>query len=212
MPQAPKLRALRAVEDAPATSRCSSEDVEARARSGDVAAWATLYEDAYRPVYRQVCYLTGDGTLAEDLTQEAFASAFSSISEFGRHGAFVGWVRGIALNLVRMHWRRQASSARAHEKLERLHEVTPPSLADDPDGQQQRRARVVVLYEVLAELPEHLREVLVLRDIEGLPAREVGEMLGITANNVGVRANRARTKIREGLRQRGWLDTQEGPQ
>ncbi len=180
------------------------DDVE-RARAGDVGAWSALYDDAFTPVYRHLCYLTGDPTLAEDLTQESFACAFASIGEFDGRASFVGWVRGIGLNLARMHWRRSETKARVHASLTQLREMAPPRPGEDPVLVHQQTTRMQQLYEVLSEIPEHLREVFILRELEGLPAREVGEMLGITANNVGVRANRARAKIRAGLQRRGWL-------
>ncbi len=170
-----------------------------------MSAWAALYEQTYEPVFRHVCYLVGDAAAAEDLVQETFARAFTSIAGFDRRASFVSWVRGIALNLVRMHWRSAATKERAHASLASLTELTPQRTEVDPAAAHQQETRMRVLYEILAEMPEHLREVFILRELEGLSAREVGELLGITANNVGVRISRARGKIRDALQMRGWL-------
>lgn len=203
----PRLRAVPArSDDARRAGRPHADaDTLAQAQRGNVSAWARLYEATYSSVHRHVCCLTGDRELAEDLTQEAFAAAFASIGTFDARASFATWVRGIALNMVRMHWRRRESTARAHHTLTQMQDLAPPRPEEDPEHVHQQGARMQALYEVLAQISEHLREVFLLREIEGLPAREVGEMLGITANNVGVRANRAREKVRAGLAARGWL-------
>ncbi len=190
---------LRAVE---AESNEAPDDSGGR---GDAQTWAELYASAYPSVYKHVCCLCGSPSIAEDLTQEAFSSAFSSIGDFDGRGSFVAWVRGIALNLVRMHWRSHASTDRAHASLSELQAVAPPRPGEDPERVLVQLTRMQALYRVLDELPAHLREVFILRDVEGLSAGAIGETLGITANNVRVRANRARSKVRAALVRHGHL-------
>jgi len=177
-----------------------------RAREGDLTAWSRLYQESFDPVYRQLCYLTGDTSLAEDFAQEAFARAFSAIAEFDERGTFVGWVRGIGLNLVRMHWRRSKASHRIHDHLQRMTEVTATGRDPDVDRIHQQEQRLHMLYAVLETLPERLREAFVLRELQGLPPDAVAEQLGISVGNVAVRTSRARERIRKELRRRGWLD------
>ena len=68
-----------------------------------------------------------------------------------------------------------------------------------------QRRRSEALYVALERIPENLREVFVLRDIEGLERDAVADALGITPGNVSVRANRARQRIRDELRRMGAL-------
>lgn len=176
----------------------------AMARAGDVQAWSRLYEDGFESVYRHACYLTGDPHLAEDMAQDAFARAFTSMDSFAGQSAFVAWVRGIVLNLVRMHWRRAEVSERVHNSLAGMQAVVP-SQVQAPDQTHEQNRRLALLYEVLSTLPETLREAFILRDLEGLSTAAAAEQLGITANNLAVRAARARAKIREELARQGWL-------
>lgn len=175
-----------------------------RAQDGDVGAWSRLYQDSFDGLFKHVCFLTGDPLVAEDLVQEAFARAFTSIQRFDGRAGFNSWIRGIALNVVRMHWRRAQTTERVHENLTRMRSITAQG-AGDPDRAHQQEVRMQVLYEVLRTLPEHLREAFILRDIEGLTVGEAAVELGITANNVAVRASRARAKIKEELSRLGWL-------
>ena len=89
-----------------------------RARAGDMHAWARLYQDHWARLLRHVAYLTGDATMAEDLVQEAFAQALASLARYDARAPFFAWLRGIALNVVRKHWRTRGRRSRAYTRLE----------------------------------------------------------------------------------------------
>lgn len=175
------------------------------AREGDLSAWSTLYQQSYEAVYRQMCYLTGDAALAEDFTQESFARAFASMVEFDARGTFVAWVRGIGLNLVRMHWRRDRTTRRVHHELTQVCAIEEENPAREPDREQQRIQRMEMLYDVLATLPSRLREAFVLRELQGLDVQDAAAQLDISPGNLAVRVTRARDRIRRELQRRGWL-------
>jgi RNA polymerase sigma factor (sigma-70 family) len=136
--------------------------------------------------------------------QEAFARAMTSVATYDGRSSFVTWLRGIALNVVRMHWRRARTSDRVQGDLHRLQSVAPEASTPDQAHVQDRRMQVV--YEILETLPGNLREAFVLRELEGLPTAEAAEQLGISAGNVAVRATRARQRIRIELARLGWLE------
>jgi RNA polymerase sigma-70 factor (ECF subfamily) len=181
------------------------DDVRDEVDPQSTNSWEALYREHHEAVFRHASYLMGDPAAAEDLTQEAFATAFCSMTDFDQRGSFLSWTRGIALNLARMHWRRAKTTLRAHESLRHQQHATPASRRDAPDLAHEQQRRMQALYGVLGGLPEHLREVFTLRDLEGLPVSEVAVLLEITPNNVRVRANRARAKIRDRLREQGLL-------
>ena len=86
-----------------------------RSRAGDTRAWARLYQDNFPALLRHVTYMVMDLTIAEDLTQEAFAIAFANIHKYDTKASFGAWVRGIAHNLVRKQWRKSRRRERAHD-------------------------------------------------------------------------------------------------
>lgn len=214
-PRAARLAAshLRAVEP-PAAPEPAPTDATtalvARACDGDVAAWSRLYQLCYPAVFRQLRYYTGDGAVAEELAQEAFAQAMTSRDRFDQARSFRAWLHGIALNVVRKYWRRQRSTAAAHARLAAMARTCLPA-GPGPDDAHLQSERSRVLYAVLAELPERLREAFLVRELEGLTMKDAAALLGISEGNLAVRVCRARARIHEELRRLGWLpQTEEG--
>lgn len=187
----------------------TAEALVMRAQRGDLEAWSHLYQVHFDAVFRHVCYLTGDCVLAEDLVQEAFARAMTSAASYDGRSSFVTWLRGIALNVVRMSWRRARTTDRVKRDLQGLQSVVAGDRTPDELHVQDRRMQVV--YEILADMPSNLREAFVLRDLEGLPTAEAAEQLGISPGNLAVRAARARQRIRTELGRRGWLEAGGAP-
>jgi RNA polymerase sigma-70 factor, ECF subfamily len=176
------------------------------ARSGDLDAWARLYQDTFDTLVRHVCFLTGDAMAAEDLVQDAYARAIANLRQYDRRAPFLSWLRGIALNVVRMHWRRTRTTSRVHDRLRELSVLSAGGVETSVDRLHQQDARMRLLYEILGTLPENLREAFVLRELEGLPLDEAAAQLGISPGNLAVRASRARAKIRRELERLGWLE------
>ncbi|MBL9101697.1 MAG: RNA polymerase sigma factor [Myxococcales bacterium] len=177
----------------------------ARARDGDVAAWSRLYHEHFDRIFKYVSYLTGDVGAAEDLVQETFARAFVGLATFEARASFVGWLRGIALNIVRKHWRSRQRQGVALDRLELMSRDRVAAGAADPEGAHLRQQRARVLLAVLETLPESLREVFVLVDMQDMSTEEAAATLGLSPGNLRVRATRARAKIRAELTRLGWL-------
>jgi RNA polymerase sigma-70 factor, ECF subfamily len=192
--------------------RAVGDDVAAlveQARAGRTDAWARLYQLFFAPIFRHIRYLAGDHASVEDLVQEAFARALVSLRDFDGRSSFSTWLHGIALNVVRNHWRSSASTATAHNRLEAMHTVREAVPHGDVDRTHLAKERAKVVYAVLAGMPEHLREAFVLRDLEGLPPHEAAAQLGISPGNLAVRATRARQRLRAELETLGWLSPLE---
>lgn len=170
-----------------------------RARSGDMQAWSRLYQDHFDGLFRHLRYLTGDAQTAEELVQDTFVQALSCIARFDGRARFSTWLHGIGLNVARHHWRAQRNTAKAHAKLTVVQEIADVGSKGTPDRTMAARQRVQALYDALDGLPEHLREAFILNDLEGLAPADAAEQLGITTNNLAVRASRARTRIRKQL-------------
>jgi RNA polymerase sigma-70 factor (ECF subfamily) len=176
----------------------------ARAKAGDMQAWSRIYQNNFDRIFRSLCLHVSDPDLAEDLAQETFAEALANLGSFRGDSRFSTWLHGIAINRARRHWRWKRNTANAHEKLTQVSKLTAPT-SPDPAATTMRAAKVRALYSILEQIPDNLREVFVLRDVEGLPQREVAAQLGISEGNAAVRATRARARVRKELEQLGWL-------
>jgi RNA polymerase sigma-70 factor (ECF subfamily) len=194
------LRPVPTEADAPAVE----DELVARARQGDGRAWARLYQRHFDRVYRDLFFQVEDATVAEELVQETFAKALVGLDRFDGRSSLLTWLRGIGQNLVRKHWRGRARRGRAYEGLANTYRAGPRT-APDPETSHLRDQRARVLSEALETLPASLREVFVMRDVQGLEVDDVAQRLEISAGNVRVRANRARAKLREELTRLGWL-------
>lgn len=173
-----------------------------RARDGDMQAWSRLYRDHFDGLFRHLRYLTGCPHLAEELVQETFVQALVSIARFDGAARFSTWLHGIGLNVTRRHWRSQRSTAKAHAKLTEVEAIRGAG-GVTPDRDVLARQRVDVLYAALEQLPEHLREAFILRELQQLPPTEAAAQLGITTNNLAVRASRARARLSKLLAEAG---------
>jgi RNA polymerase sigma-70 factor (ECF subfamily) len=176
------------------------------ARAGDLQAWSRLYQETFDGLLKHVCYLVGDAAIAEDLVQDVYARAITNVRQFDGRSSFIGWLRGIALNVVRMHWRRASTSVRVHERLREAVALATGGATVTLDREHAQEQRMRLLYELLATLPENLREAFVLRELEGLSPADAAEQLGISEGNLAVRASRARARIRKSLEQLGWTE------
>lgn len=197
---------LRPLSQVGADARARPEDNELhqRALAGEQEAWAQLYRRHYPSVYRRLRLLLGQASVAEELSQECFLVAMRKLEEFRGGSKLSTWLHGIAHNLARNHWRKSNNGLRAFEQLRQDREVDVSSRPTPEQGVHQLD-RINAIYQALETLPEKLRIVFVLREIEQVSAREVACELGTTINNVNVRANRARNMLRETLIARGWM-------
>ncbi len=187
----------------------TTDELVERARRGELSAWTLLYRAHYAGVLRHLCSLVGSREQAEDLTQETFARAMVAIASYSHRAAFSTWLHGVALNVARNHWRAGDRAAKGQAQL-RMIEATRELQRGAPDRAHQRRLRVEVLFSVLGELSDSLREAFTLRYIDGLTVDETAQRLDIEAGAVRVRAHRARQMVEQRLAQLGWSSAAGG--
>jgi RNA polymerase sigma-70 factor (ECF subfamily) len=178
-----------------------------RARQGDPRAWARLYQDHFDALHRHATYLVGDPAVAEDVVQEVFARAVVGIAGYDERSSFLAWLRGIASNVVRMHWRSQSRRRTAYDRLEQTLAESQGEKAPDEAHLQAKRAEALLA--ALETLPANLREAYVLIDLQQRSPDEVATELGVSVGNLRVRASRARARIREELAREGWFSGEE---
>lgn len=157
------------------------------AAQADRAQFAVLYRRYLDRVYGYCFYLLGDHHDAEDVTERTFLAALDAIGRFRDEGSsFRAWLFRIAhnqlANAVRSRRRRATTPLDAVPEL--------PGL-DDPAGAVQRADEGRRVRRALDGLSEERRQVLVLRFVDGLTTREIGEVLDRSAGAVRVLQHRA---------------------
>ena len=143
---------------------------------------------------------------AEEVAQEAFLKAFRNLRSFRREAQFSTWLLRITVNEARMRLRqRREISLDAVFPTNEEADFTPIFLADwreIPVEAVLREETRRLLRESIAALPEHYREIITLRDVNGLNNAETAEILGLSLGNAKVRLLRARLMLRDLLVER----------
>ena len=174
-----------------------------RARAGDEAALTRLVETYAPRVLRFGQKLCGTNADAEDVMQQTLLTVMSHIGEFRGDSRFSTWLFSIARNhCLKLHTRGDA--ARANEPIEAAEERVTTPLRQAPDEAVSAEQLEKALDVAVRALEPAQREVLVLRDIEGLSASEVASALGISVEAVKSRLHRARKALRDELTP--WLE------
>jgi RNA polymerase sigma-70 factor, ECF subfamily len=195
-----------AAQDELCTSREESQFIEAL-RAGDTVAFNSLVQERSSDIYALLYRLVEDVEEAQDLTQETFLQAYRNISTFRGEADLKTWLYRIAVNQARNRWRWWRR--RRREVTVSLDDPTGDSditygmcieyPSDSPEEQVLSREREALLSRALATLKRSFREVIVLRDIEGLSYEEVAETLQINMGTVKSRLARARTEMKRKL-------------
>lgn len=134
-----------------------------------------LYQQYVQIVYRFLMSACRDSRLAEDLTQETFLRAWESLERFDHSCRISTWLCQIAKHTLYQHW----------EKYGREHPAEPDPQIPAPETTETQALRRIELAEVLEafqSLGPDMRQVVSLRAMEGLPYKEIGEIMGKSEN------------------------------
>ena len=180
-----------------------------RLKAGDATAFNRLVEERHADIYALLYRLTEDAEEARDLTQETFLQAFRNIAGFRGDADLRTWLYRIAVNQARNRWRwwkrRRRDRTVSLDAPAGSESETPLSAgirdegAGDPERQALARERERALLSALRTLSRSYREVIVLRDIEGLSYEEVARALELNVGTVKSRLSRGRSELRRRL-------------
>lgn len=180
-----------------------------RLKAGEAAAFSRLVEERSGDIYALLYRLTEDAEEARDLTQETFLQAFRKIEGFRGEADLKTWLYRIAVNQARNRWRwwKRRRRDRTCSLDAPVGDADGPSFAStvpsvdgaDPESVALARERERVLLMAVRSLGRSFREVVVLRDIEGLSYEEVALALEINVGTVKSRLSRGRAELRRKL-------------
>ncbi len=183
---------------APATAASSDDVLLGRAARGDKDAFTLLYRRYERPVFGVLFRLAGQRALAEEWLQESFTRVWlAAATHDPARGAVRPWIYAIAVNTARTELSRKRHRTR-HVSIEDAALDIPdahggePRLAERLDGQKQAD----VLAAALRELPDYLREVVVLRCSRELSFAEIAAVTGAPQGTLKSRFHRAVAALR----------------
>ena len=170
------------------------------ARGGDREALATLLEKHQQRVFGFGMKMCGDPEDAKDVAQDTLLAAVRSLRDFRGDASISTWLYTVARSFCIKKRRRTKGAPARHEPLDRA--VAEKAFEPEPGPEQLllgREAREIVTA-ALDDMAAEEREIVLLRDIEGLSAPEVAKVTGLSVSAVKSRLHRARLSLRERLR------------
>lgn len=173
-----------------------------QARAGDTGAFEALVLRYQARIVNFASAMVHDAGAAEDVAQETFVRAWRGLGRFRAESTFKTWLYRIATNVARTHLDRRGRRARIADRslddeAEPVQAGDVPSPAPDAETSLVRREAID---RALSELPDELRQALVLRDVEGLDYKEIAGVTGAPIGTVESRIFRARRRLRTLLR------------
>lgn len=208
MPATTRGEGAQRLSVAPSTRRDERELVR-RLRTGDEDAFATLVEQHHGPMVRFARGFVRSSAVAEEVAQEAWLGLLRGLDAFEGRSSLRTWLFRIVVNrAISAGLRERRYLAVENSELEdengRFSQdgwwVTPPAhWADDVLDRITAPDLAARLHGLIDELPQGQRQVVTLRDVEGLSSEEVRDILGISDGNQRVLLHRARTRLRKEL-------------
>lgn len=170
-----------------------------RVLDGDGNAFEALVAAYEKNVYNLALRMTGNAQDAEDMAQEAFVKAYTSLPGFRGDSKFSVWlyriVSNVCLDFLRRQNRRPASSLSQEDEDGEETQMDIPDESQSPEQLLERSLTQEAVQRGLQSLSEEQRQILLLREIQGLSYEEIAETLDLEAGTVKSRIFRARKKL-----------------
>ncbi|MDN5940360.1 MAG: sigma-70 family RNA polymerase sigma factor [Nitrospira sp.] len=199
------------------------EALLARLKRGDEGAFDELVNQHHGALIRMAMGYVADREVAEEVVQDTWMAVIESLNRFEGRSSLRTWICGILIHKAKdrgvrekRHTTFSAFESSDDDNEEAVdpsrfqpsgewagHWAFPPQPWDDqtPEKLLESKQAVDCMQRAIEVLPKTLKEVLILRDVEGVEAKEVCEMLNITETNLYVRLHRARERVRVAVEQ-----------
>lgn len=202
-----------------AVSTHAEWELIARLRRGDEGAFAELINNHHSALIRMAIGYVADREVAEEVVQDTWMAVIEGLGRFEGRSSLRTWIFGILIHKAKDRGVREkrhttfsdfesldddnedaVDPARFYQSGEWAgHWAFPPQPWDDqtPEKLLASRQAVEAMSRAIEQLPSTLKNVLILRDLEGVEAKEVCMLLKITETNLYVRLHRARERVRQ---------------
>jgi len=182
----------------------SDEEIVSRVVEGQTALYEVLMRRYNERIYRAARAIVKDEDEAEDVMQQAYVNAYFHLRQFDRRAKFSTWLTRIAIHeaLARARKRGRYDAVDFTEQENQAVERQPSS---NPEHQAFAGELRSLLEASIDELPDGLREVFMLREVDGLSTADTAECLGVSEDVVKTRLSRGRAALRNVLAERAGI-------
>ncbi len=165
-----------------------------RCRRGDELAWEALVRMYQSRVYSVALQYVRNPDEARDLAQDIFVRVYRRLDTFQGHETFLPWLMRLARNASIDHLRRKkARPPRTDISVDEGPQIPDPGPDPEQNWMTDRRRRLV--YQALEQVSEANREMILLKEIQGLNLQEIADLLAVPMGTVKSRSNRARLEL-----------------
>jgi RNA polymerase sigma-70 factor, ECF subfamily len=177
--------------------------------AGNTPLFELLMRRYNERLYRTARAIVRDETEAEDVLQQTYVNAFAHLRQFSGSARFSTWLTRIAINEALARVRRRGRYEAFDDERTAVAPRMSERITDNPERQAFTHELRGLLEWAIDEIPDGMREVFVLRDVEGLSTLEVAECLGVSEDVVKTRLSRGRAALRRLLLERTGATTPE---
>jgi RNA polymerase sigma-70 factor (ECF subfamily) len=181
----------------------TDEEIVDKIRAGETALYEIIMRRYNQRLYRVARGIVRDDHEAEDVMQDAYVRAYQHLDQFAHRAPFSAWLTRIAVHEALARVRQRNRTQQIHEgEFEGafVMNLAEPSL--NPEQTASTAELGHLLEQALLALPDPIRAVVMLRDVEELSTTETAEALEISEDNVKIRLHRGRALVRSWLFQR----------
>ncbi|HXS14167.1 MAG TPA: RNA polymerase sigma factor [Acidobacteriaceae bacterium] len=175
----------------------SDEEVVRRVLEGETALFEVIMRRYNERLYRAARAITRDDSLAEEIMQSAYVRAYEHLDQFAGRAPFGAWLTRIAVNEALARVRDSHRFSETEGEGDPMDRFASPSR--DPEQTAANTELASLLERLIEALPDGIRSVFVLREVEGMNTTETAESLDISEESVRVRLHRARASLRDSL-------------
>ncbi|MBN2356450.1 sigma-70 family RNA polymerase sigma factor [candidate division KSB1 bacterium] len=175
-------------------------DLIKASQRGDVKAAGKLVEAHAQAVHDFLFHLCGNRHLTEDLAQDTFLRALTALKHYQFRAPLRAWLFRIAINLYRDQRRRKIVRnivSSYHDNEQEAENIVSNTSVQTPHAELERKERFAHLYKAMQKLPESLRTVIIMRDLQELSYEEITQVLHWRLGTVKSRLFRARKELAE---------------
>ena len=186
----------------------TDEEVVTRVLEGHTALYEVLMRRYNERIYRAARSIIKDEDEAEDVMQQAYVNAYVHLRQFDRRAKFSTWLTKIAIHEALARARKQGRYD-AVDFQEEENQAVERQPSRNPEHEAFAGELRSLLESSIDELPDGLREVFMLREVDGLNTAETAECLGVSEDVVKTRLSRGRAALRHQLAERAGIHAPE---
>ncbi len=179
-------------------SNLDIQDLLTRCQAGDELAWETFIRHFQGRIYRVAWFYSGNKDDARDIAQDVFIKIYRTLKTCRDPSLLLPWMLKIARNagidFLRKRSRRPVETFATVEEFAHLKSDVP-----DPDEALEAGYRQNLVHSAIQAIDFNSREIILLKEIQGLKIEEIALVLGIPAGTVKSRSNKARIELTEAV-------------